>query len=441
MELEELKPGNTRRAQATAIAEFKAFVKRKKGKQLARNTAMQYYRQTKMWLFELFPTQRHIVEAKLLSMGKTIENLYMKRDGKVVSKAPPCSKTDLRKMTLYLLKNAFTSSDYQDAALLCVLWYLFGRASDFSLVQMQNLTINAADILFARFIRLKTSEELGLSVFPDLDSVTCPVHAIALALITQAAPCVDLLDNLPALPVQAAVSLSPATPLLDVLGHPAEYAALDAAAAAAATTGAAPAEKIPTIYSHVNRVLDRIAANAGVEAALSSHSFRRGGAQHVNGCDGLTHRWIFDRGAWNISTTNKGFNYIFNTSREDHKVSKALCGYDTEAKQYLFATCFQLDQAKYNVSQRAVDVLTAYLLLHYPQLKELHAEVPSVKRLEACVQLAGSSLADLLAWSAYLASSACNTKPQLPTKTEERETTPRKQPNQGNTSTEHQRSS
>ncbi|KAG2974702.1 hypothetical protein PC118_g14384 [Phytophthora cactorum] len=335
MELEELKPGNTRRAQATAIAEFKAFVKRKKGKQLARNTAMQYYRQTKMWLFELFPTQRHIVEAKLLSMGKTIENLYMKRDGKVVSKAPPCSKTDLRKMTLYLLKNAFTSSDYQDAALLCVLWYLFGRASDFSLVQMQNLTINAADILFARFIRLKTSEELGLSVFPDLDSVTCPVHAIALALITQAAPCVDLLDNLPALPVQAAVSLSPATPLLDVLGHPAEYAALDAAAAAAATTGAAPAEKIPTIYSHVNRVLDRIAANAGVEAALSSHSFRRGGAQHVNGCDGLTHRWIFDRGAWNISTTNKGFNYIFNTSREDHKVSKALCGYDTEAKVLL----------------------------------------------------------------------------------------------------------
>ncbi|KAG3174079.1 hypothetical protein PC128_g18156 [Phytophthora cactorum] len=372
MELEELKPGNTRRAQATAIAEFKAFVKSesvefeyvrrctekdesgkcfvsifdmfgmylvfnegKKGKQLARNTAMQYYRQTKMWLFELFPTQRHIVEAKLLSMGKTLENLYMKRDGKVVSKAPPCSKTDLRKMTLYLLKNAFTSSDYQDAALLCVLWYLFGRASDFSLVQMQNLTINAADILFARFIRLKTSEELGLSVFPDLDSVTCPVHAIALALITQAAPCVDLLDNLPALPVQAAVSLSPATPLLDVLGHPAEYAALDAAAAAAATTGAAPAEKIPTIYSHVNRVLDRIAANAGVEAALSSHSFRRGGAQHVNGCDGLTHRWIFDRGAWNISTTNKGFNYIFNTSREDHKVSKALCGYDTEAKVLL----------------------------------------------------------------------------------------------------------
>ncbi|KAG3204390.1 hypothetical protein PC129_g22596 [Phytophthora cactorum] len=267
MGLEEMKPGNTRRAQATAIAAFKAFVKRKKGKQLARNTAMQYYRQTKMWLFELVPTQRHIVEAKLLSMEKTLENFCMKRDGKVVSKAPPCSKTDLRKTTLYLLKNASASSDYQDAALLCMLWYLFGRASDFALVQKQNLTIDAADILFVRFIRLKTSEEQGLSLFPDLDFVTCPVHPIALALITQAAPCVDLLDNLPALPVQAVVSLSPATPLLEVLDHPAEYAALGAAAAAA-TTGAAPAEKTPTICSHVNRVLDRIAANAGVEAAL-----------------------------------------------------------------------------------------------------------------------------------------------------------------------------
>ncbi|KAG2948477.1 hypothetical protein PC119_g26293 [Phytophthora cactorum] len=262
-------------------------------------------------------------------------------------------------------------------------YYLFGRASDFSRVQKQNLTIDAADILFVRFIRLKTSEEQGLSLFPDLDFVTCPVHAIALALITH------------------------------VLDHPAEYAALGAAAAAA-TTGAAPAEKTPTIYSHVNRVLDRIAAKAGVKAALSSHSFRRGGAQHVNGCDGLTHRWIFDRGAWNMSTTNKGFKYIFNTSREDHK---ALSGYDTEVKvllkdlksfdaqtqekitavqQYLFATCFQLDQANDNVSQRVVDVLTAYLLLYYLQLKELHAEGSSVKRLEACVQLAESSLADLL---------------------------------------------
>ncbi|RAW25704.1 hypothetical protein PC110_g17881 [Phytophthora cactorum] len=144
----------------------------------------------------------------------------------------------------------------------------------------------------------------------------------------------DVLDNLPVLPVQPAVSLSPATPLLEALDHPAEYAALGAAAAAA-TTGAAPVDKAPIIYSHVNRVLDRIAANTGVEAALSSHSFRRGGAQRVNGCDGFTHRWIFDRGVWNMSTSNKGLHYIFNTSRENHKVIKALSGYDAEVKLLL----------------------------------------------------------------------------------------------------------
>ncbi|KAG2785641.1 hypothetical protein PC129_g17341 [Phytophthora cactorum] len=31
-----------------------------------------------------------------------------------------------------------------------------------------------------------------------------------------------------------------------------------------------------------------------------------------------------------MSTTNKGFNYIFKTSRENHMVSKALSGYDTK---------------------------------------------------------------------------------------------------------------
>ncbi|KUF91645.1 hypothetical protein AM587_10001765 [Phytophthora nicotianae] len=159
-----------------------------------------------------------------------------------------------------------------------------------------------------------------------------------------------------------------------------------------------------------------------------------------------------------MSTTNKGFNYIFNTSREDHKVSKALSGYDTDAKvplkdlksfdaqtqekiatvqHYLFAACFKLDQAKYNVSKRVLDVLTAYLLLHYPHLKELHPEGPAVKRLEACVQLAGSSLADLLAWATHLASAACNTKTQS---SEETEIAPCKRPNEENTIIEHQRS-
>ncbi|GMF57629.1 unnamed protein product [Phytophthora fragariaefolia] len=153
MGLDELKPGNTKRAKDTAISAFMTFVKfeqvefdyvkrcieqdatgkcfvsaldmfgmylafnaGKKGKTLARNTAMQYSRQCQIWLFELFPVQQHIVEAKLLNMGKTLDNFCMKRDGKVVNKAPPCSKSDLKKMMSYLYKNASSSSDYQDAA-------------------------------------------------------------------------------------------------------------------------------------------------------------------------------------------------------------------------------------------------------------------------------------------------------------------------------------
>jgi hypothetical protein len=111
MGLRELKPGNTKQAQTTAIKAFKAFVtaeivefdyvkqniekygtekcfvsvlkmfsmylafhESKNGKPLARSTFMQYHRQRKMWFFELFPAQQHIVEAKLLSMGKTLES-------------------------------------------------------------------------------------------------------------------------------------------------------------------------------------------------------------------------------------------------------------------------------------------------------------------------------------------------------------------------------
>ncbi|EGZ10359.1 hypothetical protein PHYSODRAFT_337182 [Phytophthora sojae] len=268
---------------------------------------------------------------------------------------------------------------------------------------------------------MKTSEEQGLSLFPGTDFVTCPLHAIAAAIITQTAPPVSLIDNLPDVQVEAAVDLSPATPLVDVLDHPDEFAALGSAPAPAdlAPAPATPARKdtTPTIFTHGNRILNRIAHRAGVVDLLTSHSFRRGGAQHVNGCHDLTHRSIFDRGAWNMSTTNKGFNYILNTSREDHKVSKALSGYSTKAavktlnlksfdaetqqkifevQKLLFATCYKMESLKYNISQQVADVLTAYLVLHYPQMKELQAGGVAVQHIEAAVVSAGASIAELL---------------------------------------------
>ncbi|KUF81375.1 hypothetical protein AM587_10006283 [Phytophthora nicotianae] len=115
MGLEELQPGNTLRAKATAVAAFSkvlkgeeveekfvrkcieadesgksfvcvmdkfgmylAFSGGKKGKLLARNTAMQYYRQAKIWLLEQFPQHRASLESRLLKMGKTLDSFCLK---------------------------------------------------------------------------------------------------------------------------------------------------------------------------------------------------------------------------------------------------------------------------------------------------------------------------------------------------------------------------
>ncbi|POM64873.1 LOW QUALITY PROTEIN: Hypothetical protein PHPALM_19543, partial [Phytophthora palmivora] len=110
--------------------------------------------------------------------------------------------------------------------------------------------------------------------------------------------------------------------------------------------------------------------------------------------------------------------------------SKALSGYDTQTKvkalslklfdtetqekiagcqRFLFATCFKMKSSKYNLSQQVIDVLTAYLIMHYPLMKDLQADGLGVRRVEAAAAQTGVSVAELLAWSSHLA--ACqNTK-------------------------------
>ena len=73
----------------------------------------------------------------------------------------------------------------------------------------------------------------------------------------------------------------------------------------------------------------------------------------------------------------------------------------------LFATCQSLSEMKYNINQRVLDVLAAYLVLHFPLLKEENPNGIAVKRLETCVLESGCTLADLLAWSTHLATASC----------------------------------
>lgn len=334
-------------------------------------------------------------------------------------------------MTRFLFGNACTSSDNQDAALLRLLWYLFRRVPDLPLVGKQNVSVDAGGVFFVRFLRIKTSEEQGLSLFPCDDSLTCPLRTIALALMVQPAPNPSFLDNIP---TPAAVDIpAPASEatLLDLLE--ALEAFLHTAAPLSATTSAAPAERIatpatdfPTIHQHVNRLLARVAAAAGVEQALSSHSYWRGGAQHANVCADLADRRIFDRGAWNVSSTNKAFNYVFNVVTEDHSVANVLSDkhpgsrvrlddirrFDSLTQDrihlvqhLLFGTCSNLAVPHLAINQQVLDALTASLLKRYPSAKQLNPNDPAVARLGACAVEGGASVPGL-AWSAFFATEA-----------------------------------
>ncbi|KAK1937155.1 hypothetical protein P3T76_009933 [Phytophthora citrophthora] len=82
----------------------------KKGK-LARNTAMSYYRNVKLWLFDEFPRFRVSMEMILLKQGRTLDNPCLKRErGGLVNKALPCTKQDLGSLIRYVYSTARASS-------------------------------------------------------------------------------------------------------------------------------------------------------------------------------------------------------------------------------------------------------------------------------------------------------------------------------------------
>jgi hypothetical protein len=262
----------------------------------ATNTVKQYFRQVKMWMYDQFTTiKTDAVESRLLKMATTLGKYCMKQEaGGFVNKAPVCIKVFLRQMVVYLYSHASCAADYQDAALLSLMWYLFGRASDLTYLPKQNLSINGGDVFFVRFLRVKTAEGQGLSLFPDPDFATCPLLALALALAVQQAPSAAALTQLPDLHQKAPeLRITPSTPLIDLLDHPETVIAFDDSEPASSVKG----KSAPGIHSYVNRLLDRIAVPAGIQERLTSHSFRRGGAQHANSSSALSMQWITDRGA------------------------------------------------------------------------------------------------------------------------------------------------
>ena len=97
-----------------------AYIKGSNGEFLVKNSVISYYRQVKKWLLGFFASQKPLVEDRLLEMARTLERDCMTRvKGGIVKKAASCTKGDLLLLTNYLYMTATSSTDYQDAALVC----------------------------------------------------------------------------------------------------------------------------------------------------------------------------------------------------------------------------------------------------------------------------------------------------------------------------------
>ncbi|OWZ00527.1 hypothetical protein PHMEG_00028259 [Phytophthora megakarya] len=155
-------------------------------------------------------------EAILLKQAKTLEKHCLKREnGGMINKAPPCTKGDLRALVHYLYSTERVGMDYQDAALVCLMWHCFGRSSDLGYVHKQHFSVS---VFYLRLLRVETAEEQSLTLVLDKkDFLTCPLLTMAVALAMQKAPCPQLLDQLPALAPQLVEALDPGTPLHDLL--------------------------------------------------------------------------------------------------------------------------------------------------------------------------------------------------------------------------------
>ncbi|POM57897.1 LOW QUALITY PROTEIN: Hypothetical protein PHPALM_37532 [Phytophthora palmivora] len=271
MGLDELMPGNTNRAKGVIeeyvrvcivsdgsgkcfvsvmdrFGMYIAFNEGNKGNPPSRNTAMQYYRQAKLWPLGKFLQHRAALEARLLKMGRH----------------PQVTTKTLRYIAC------------------CGTYLSLGPRP----LCKPSIFIEVGNVQFVRFIRVKT---------PLKELVS------ALEVLMQITPSTNVIADLPGMQDRAKLTLP---------GRP-----------DAGDTSPLRVEKTPTVYSRVNRVLDRKAATAGVTAALTSHSFQHGGATRQR------QRRAHD--GWPMSTTKTGFNYIFYTSKEDHMVSKILGGHDT----------------------------------------------------------------------------------------------------------------
>ncbi|KAK1940992.1 hypothetical protein P3T76_007698 [Phytophthora citrophthora] len=261
-----------------------------------------------------------------------------------------------------------------------------------------------------------------------------------MALVMQGLPCAQLLDH----PNLAAGSDEDLTMPVDIPLAEALMACDDL------DNGSDPPQKkrkLPEdnmkIHAYVNRIV-KCAAEAQEKAkptaSLTSHSFRRGGAQHANSDPLLSAQWIFDRGSWNMTATNKAFAYVFSTTSEDQKVSRVLSGWDSSQKpavptlswfdssrrqqalklgNLLFQSSVCAQDPTKRLNARNAEVLTASLIQHFPEILNRYPICLYATRMRQYRMTAGVTKSQVFAWSSELQSKATKQELEAAEETEE----------------------
>jgi hypothetical protein len=112
------------------FAMYLAFQESSKGSLLSKNSVASYFGNVKNHLLDLYPVLQAVSGRRLQKIESILDKYCAKRGTDFTHQAPPCTKKDLCALTTAMYVGATTPDDYQDAALLSLLWYLLGRSSD-----------------------------------------------------------------------------------------------------------------------------------------------------------------------------------------------------------------------------------------------------------------------------------------------------------------------
>ncbi|EGZ07818.1 hypothetical protein PHYSODRAFT_339711 [Phytophthora sojae] len=315
---------------------------------------------------------------------KSFEDFLAKKEVTLTEVHDRISKdsTDIKTIISALYMHASANSDYLDAALVALMWYLYGRGSEAEQLEKAQLCVYPGGMIFLRFKHVMTASQQGISLFKDPnDPFTCPLHVLAVALALQPAPGTRIFPQIAAVP---ALSASDDQDDDGELGLIAQLDRELAEAPTCKTPQPRRANSAPGAQAYINRLLVTVsglpaAKESGLTKGLTSHSFRRGGAMHANADSRISPNWVVERGGWNMSRVSKAFSYMLNTTHEDQQVARQLSGWNPQAGARL-PDLTALDGV---VRARVLEVLMATLILHFPEMERHRLDSPYASELLA----------------------------------------------------------